>query len=710
MPAPSRRNRFARVVVAALTATLSSSIVVHPAGAQPDATATIQLVDQPVWHEPEDPLALSLRVANLGADTLAGFRLQVRVYGVARTRSDLHDRFEVDPTSIELGLLDISLDTEIAPGASTVVEIDDPVSALPALATTSEGGVYPLTVTLTDAQGLTSLDSITTQLLYFPSNVETPLNLVLLWPLADFPSRSAGGHFDVDPVAGGTALEAALGERGWLSGITTALGTRAGESLRFGLAPGPRLIDELRDMADGYTRVTDGEPVVVGPNESTSRAAATALDRLRDLLANDNLQAVLAPYALPDLPTLGDLEHANAQLTAAESALDDALGTTVGRGWVFPPGGRLDEPTLEGLRSSDAAASTFLAADSMEPPALDASSTCREDFEGITYTCPVILTTTAGRARGFVLDSELQQRFGSLVNEPGERVGLQRLFAELAMIFFELPGTERVIAVAVPPLWHPPPGVARQFVRTISQGPWLRSRTPRGGLHLGIGAAERALVGDSVPVRGAPDPGYVAEVQEAAEIVESFARMRPPEPLIQRLRRDVLVAESRLWWNDATTLSIGESYATGAREEVERELSKISIGGRRNVTLTSRRGEVPLLLVNDTGYDVSLEVQLVAEGRDIEISENVIRGSFPPGTSPLPFEASARSSGGFRVRVRVQTADGYPVHETFISVRSTEFNEIALGITIGALAFLILFYIFRGARRRRLAHDEAAAE
>lgn len=709
MPAPSRRSRFAGAVVAILTAALCASAL-PPAFAQPDATATIELVGQPVWHDPEDPLALRLRVSNLASDTLEGFRLQVRVYGAARTRSDLHNSFEIDSSSVESSSLPVEfLDTDVVPGSSTAVEIADPVSALPSLAAETEGGVYPLTVTLTDAQGFTSLDSITTQLLYFPSNVETPLNLVLMWPLADIPSRSAGGRFQGDPVSGETAIEQAMAERGWLTGITGALAGRAGQRLRFGLAPGPRLIDELRDMADGYTRVTDGEPTVIGPNEDTSRGAAAILDRFRALLENDNLQPVLAPYALPDLPSLEDLEHANAQLTAAESALD-VLGRSVGRAWVFPPGGRLDEPTLEGLRSSDAAASTFLAAESLEPPAPDATSSCREDFEGITYTCPVILTTTAGRARGFVLDPELQQRFGALVGDPGDRVAMQRLFAELAMIWAELPGTERVVALAAPPLWHPPPGVASMFVRTISQGPWLRSRTPRGGLHLGIGAAERALVGDALNPRSAPDDDYVGEVRDAAEIVESFARMRPPEPLIQRLRRDVLVAESRLWWGDASSLAVGESYATGAREEVERELAKISIGGRRNVTLTSRRGEVPLLLVNDTGYEVSLEVQLVAEGRDIEISEDVIRGSFPPGTSPLPFEASARSSGGFRVRVRVQTADGYPVHETFISVRSTEFNEIALGITVGALAFLILFYVFRGVRRRRLAHEGETSE
>jgi multiple antibiotic resistance protein len=50
------------------------------------------------------------------------------------------------------------------------------------------------------------------------------------------------------------------------------------------------------------------------------------------------------------------------------------------------------------------------------------------------------------------------------------------------------------------------------------------------------------------------------------------------------------------------------------------------------------------------------------------------------------------------------------------TISSTSFNEIALGITIGALAFLILFYVFRSVRKRRAPYDpdepdeEAAAE
>ena len=42
-------------------------------------------------------------------------------------------------------------------------------------------------------------------------------------------------------------------------------------------------------------------------------------------------------------------------------------------------------------------------------------------------------------------------------------------------------------------------------------------------------------------------------------------------------------------------------------------------------------------------------------------------------------------------------------------MRSTEFNEVALGLTFGALAFLVLFYVTRAVRGRRERAREGSA-
>jgi Family of unknown function (DUF6049) len=707
MPAshPFRRAVLATVIVGSLLCPPASRAV-----AQESSDITLTLVGQPTWHGRDDPLGLRVRVANEGLSTLEGFRLQIRAYSRTSSRSELHENFEIDPLRLELSSLPVDRpDIVIAPGTSTVVEVDAPLAALSSIAG-GEQGVYPVTVTVTDSAGFTALDTVTTQLLYFPDEVEVPLNAVVMWPLTEIPSRRAGGVFvanddDVVPI------ERAVAEDGWLTGILDALDSRNARGVRLGLVPGPRLIEELADMSDGFRR-EEGSTVrtLVASNPAAERAA-DVLGRLRASFGRTTLQPIHMPYALPDLTSIDDFEQLSAHVSSAEAVLEDVLDIPPESGWLFAPGGRVDEVTLERLRSSDVAASTVFSPDALEPEALDALSTCRQDFVGITYTCPIKVTTPAGTTRGYVLDNDLQQRFGALVTSPGDVGEMQKLLAELAMIHLELPGTaERVVAMAVPPLWHPSRSVAAKFVRTLATAPWIRTRTPRSGLHLGIGAIERELVTTAPRPRDEPDEAYASAVDEAADVVESFARLRPPIALVQRLRRDVLISQSLLWWGDDPQRTVlGASFASSAQKEVQNELDKIKIVGRTEITLASKRGTLPLSLQNSNDYPVTLEVHIESSDRDLELTQRTLEQTFEPGTTPLSVQIRSEASGRYPVRIRVTASDGFEVFETSISITSTEFNEIALGITVGALLFLVVFTLVRGSRRRRTAAAEGDA-
>ena len=694
-----------------LAALVLSSTLMVPVRAQEPGPVSITLVSQPIWHEPKDAFDLRLRVTNEGTTPLEGFHLQLRLFGAADSRSELHENFEVDPSLVESDSLRVDrADISVPAGSSTTVVVDEAIDEVGFLEAASESGVYPITVTVTDVDGLIALDTLTTQLIYLPTPIEVPLNLTFVWPLGDLPSRGAEGVFEADPATSTTRLEVALGEGGWLTGVAEALALPAAEDLHLGLAPEPRLIEEIGDMSDGYPRSDGGEARTVSPGNDVARAAATVLDQIRATLEAGDVQPILAPYSMPDLASLEDLEHLSSQLTAGEAVLEQTLRTTPGRAWIFPPGGRLDDAALEQLHASEAAASTFFSADSVEEPTEGADPACRTDFVGITYTCPVSVTTSAGRARGFVLDAELQERFTALKTFPADPLLLQRLFAEIMMIYTELPSVaDRVIALSAPPLWHPPPRVSARFVRALARAPWIKAVAPRAGLHLGIGAIERTLVPEADVIRTQPDDTYLQVIDEATDVVDSFGRLQPPDQLVQRLKRDVLVAQSRMWWGDDLTLQQGLEFAEQARREAEDELGKISIGGREDITLTSSKGPVPMVLENNTGYDVSLEIHIEYTGRDLEITDRIISDTFEPGATNLPIEASARASGIYPVQIRVTTSDGYEVYETSVRIRSTEFNEIALGITVGALAFLVAFYLFRSGRRKKasLAQDTA---
>lgn len=691
---PSRRS-FALVVALALTFASAA-----PARAQTDPDGIrLRLVGQPVWHSAEDDLGLVVRIENDSSTPLEGFSLQVRIFSVLTTRSDLEENLDVDPTSLESGLITMpAFDTTVLPGGIRVLRLDQPVTEFGALASAVEAGVYPLTVTLTDAGGLTELDSISTFLLYFPNDVDASLQIVPVWALAGIPARGPTGVFEPHPSEGTWELEEALGARGWIPEILASLATTAGRGVRLGIAAAPRTIDEIADMANGYERLGEGETTRVRAAAPIPRAATNALDGLGDLLRSGRAQPLLAPYSLPELPAIaGDLDRMQQQLSEAEEVLRSALDVTPGRGWIFPPGGRVDGPTLENLHGLDAAASTFFSSHSLAPvDPLDQS--CPPPFTGATYTCPVKVTTLGGTSRGYVLDDRLQERAAAMASDTG-RISLQRLFAETAMIWAEQPAVEdRIVPLVMPSSWHPPPRVASLFVRTLGRAPWITTLTPRSGLHRGIGAGAREL-GESHPATFLDAEPYSSSLLGAERALDNFARIEPPTEMLTQLRRDLLVAHSRVWGADEVMLAQGLAFARAVESEIDRQFSRISMEGRTQITLTSRTGDIPLVLKNGTGYDVTLEIEIFWTDLDLEIDPANLRQTFAPGTSALALEATARASGGVPVEVRIRTPDGDEIDSSLITIRSTEYNEIALAITLGALAFLVMFYLFRGMRR-----------
>ena len=318
----------------------------------------------------------------------------------------------------------------------------------------------------------------------------------------------------------------------------------------------------------------------------------------------------------------------------------------------------------------------------------------------------------SGVSRGFVGDQNIAERLASLQTGTDDRVYLQQFFAETSMIHEELPNvSDRVIQVTMPSLWHPTPRLARILLTGLNDAPWLRTLTPDQGLQVGDGE-RREIVESADELDNTPDDTYFTNVSEADEIVDSYGTMVPPaSDRLRRLTRNVLVAESRTWFRDPVT---GDDYALDSKTEALEEMEKVSVAVAEGTTFTSRSGEIQLLLSNDATYPMKVAVRFDSTG--LEFDRGTIIDTYEPGNRPLTVEANATRSGSFPLAVHLETVDGYTISTTQVTISSTSFNEIALGITIGALAFLILFYVFRSVRKRRAPvepdepDEEAAAE
>ena len=706
---------------------------------EPTPEASVELVHQPLWHGPGDALDIRLRITNTGDSPLAGFLVSVAAHARVPTRSDLELVFDgvlgfeaSRYTNEELG------EAELDPGASATVALTDRIANLPSLAAVGpdEGGVYPLTISLVDASTGAVLDSLSTPLVYYPEPPETALNVVLVVPLNDLARPAPDGSFPAD-ASGSSPLEAAVGESGWLTAMLSSLerwtrpeppplvaaprrardrrGRRPPKPappeprVRVALAPTPRLLEELADMANGFQRQQGEDRDGVRPSAPAPQAAAEALQNLRTLVRRPGVQPLLVPYSFPDLPYTRSLEQVADEVAEASSVYQTTLSTRVGGRWLYPPAGRLDEPTLDRLRSLGTADRTFFYPEALVSPDLEQAS-CPTTFG--SWLCPVHVNTVRGPTLGYVTDTGIQTRFSALERAGDDAADLQNLFAETAMLREEAPGvTGRVLQATIPSLWRPRPGLFDRLIGGLATAPWLKTWTPVEGLQQATEPRVRRVVEAAAPASGAPNEATLELVDEAEAVVESFGHLidnpgaSTESALFQRLSRNVMVARSRSWWSDPAFGPVAVGYATNSREEAERNLSQVSIAAE-DITLTSSQGLIQVLVFNENPYPVTVVVHLDSPKLDLE-QTTIEQRVAPASVRKVEVEATTQASGTFPLFIRLETSDGYDVAEASISVSSTEFNEVALGITFGALGFLILFYAFRVMRGRR--HSQAGA-
>ena len=682
----------------------------------------LRLLRAPVWYEPGDTLGIRLRIDNNTSVPLNGFQIRVGVDSRLVTRSDLHLSFG-EAAGFEASATAIPFDQSIPAFGSRRVTLKEPLATFSALVG-AENGVYPSSLSLLDSVG-TVRSSLSIPLILYSTLPETPLNLVLLLPLNNEPVRAPDGTFTLSEGPAGELAEA-LAERGWLTGWLAALeeateepeppperrGRRKKdrpeppappEPLALALTLTPRMLEEISDLADGFER-EDAEPI--GPAASTPQAANSFLRRLRTLLAErPSLQPVLTPYAFPDLPTLveeGPFEHPFDQLRVGQTETNETLGIELDETWLFAPAGRLHAASLEQVQRWGASR-TFFSPNSLVPSVTPDSSGCPAPV--LSFTCPIVVETLNGPVTGYVADQGMSERLALLQSQPEDRVLLQRFFAETVLIREELPAiADRVVQATIPSLWHPTPQMSRVLLNGIRGAPWLRTVTPDDGI-LGK-PVEKQVVDDAEQIQNVPDFTFFALLDETGEMVESYGSLVSPEsPRLLRLRRNALAAESRSLWREPER---AEELVRASGAEAAAEMEKITLEGAPEITLTSRQGELPIVLSNEAGYPVDVEIELFSD--NLEFKEVAVRQTFEPGRHPLTLEATAQASGAFPLRVVVRSPEGgYEIASKDILIRSTQLNRIALGITVGALAFLILFYASRPFRRRKRTAEESLA-
>src|SRR5262249_40539832 len=156
---------------------------------------------------------------------------------------------------------------------------------------------------------------------------------------------------------------------------------------------------------------------------------------------------------------------------------------------------------------------------------------------------------------------------------------------------------------------------------------------------------------------------------------------------------------------------------TAGRARARAEVAKIELGvnqflgrlhvpaGNSTITLTARKGEIPVTFLNETGQQLRVRVRLRSDKLIFPDGDERLL-DLPPRSLTVRFGVETRSTGTFPMTLTVMSPDGnLQIQRTEVRVRSTFVSNVGLFLTIGAILFLVLWWgnDFRRRRKRRAA-------
>ena len=654
-------------------------------------TVTLERLE-PRDLRPDTPIRVTALLRNTGPGDTGPVTVRLRRGQVLDTRGELQAADTAPPSTSAAGAPSQQLPVSLAPGASRRVTYETTPADL-SLYGSSSIGVYPLALTVQAADSGVELGRVQTLLPYLPADT-APTRIALLWPLLDGPRRVTGTPAGEPEVFTSDLLARSVGPGGRLDGLLTAA-EQAPPEVRLTLLIDPETIEALSRMTTGYRVVIDGRATLGrgGP------AAAAWLGRLRAVAPRHLV--VATPYADPDLVALergGDGTTGRFQQPDLDATVR-VLGGRVDTRVSWPPGGQLTDTALDDVVAQGASAVV------LDPTALPQAPVPESLDRTPSGVSP--LPALSGQAVALVSDPTVQ----SLVNSGalrrngfagGPRLAEQRLLAELAMITAEGPNDSRTLVLTPPRRWDPPPAYATALAADLGRLSWLTSvdaltaaGTPpvdRGPLSYPPAAARREVPAEQIgtlrTVRS-----RVTDFRGALDNADANAELGPYGDALRR-------AGSSAWRDNPAG---GQRYVAQLLRRIDSLRGQVTMSSPATGDYTLASADSPLLVTLENRLAVPVNVRLRMETPAGFTTSDVGVVRIPAGDKrTVKVPAQVKRTGTFAVRGQLTTpAGGALGKEIRVSVRSTAYGGLALGITGLAFAVLVGAVLFRLLRRLR---------
>lgn len=674
-------SRTAPVAIAVTAALLAVGVAATglpaPAGAAGDPPPTTGGGSEPgfelvamdrAWMAPGETAVLELAVDD---DTGAAVEIAV----IAHQAIDSFTSFERTLTGAGLGstvpggAIGFPL-AELPRGAAgtRVLELglQDPALPDPNRLPLDRTNVYPLEFELRDDDGNVLAEFVMPLVVAAPNPDGSPimgekLRVAWVWPLVAPPARRPFGEPEPDVVE-------QLAPEGRLGRQATALA--AAPDLSFTVAPGPETLEAWTEMA-----VDDAE-------------LAGGLDAMETVLRTN--QVLAGPYVPVNVPSLvaGGLEsQVGAELAHGTDTLSTFLGT------------RVDPRTLL-VDPLDAAALVNLRGANVDRVIVDGDAVVPIDSQ-FTPARPFDLTSQGRTVEAVATDRGVSAPLTSEDDSPALRA--QQFLAALSVVALEQPNAARGVAIANPASWDPPAELLEPAVAGLRGHPLLVP-VAVDQLFAQVPTArdddDERLQRQLEPYLPPPPPIPVAEHERArAELDSLRSLIGGDDPRIAQGDRALLVSLSSAYERPG-----GRERARAALGVIgfttNDLLSQIRVPVGSTITLTARRGEIPVTFLNET--DLTLRVRVRLESDRLFFPDGAERELvLAPRNTTVRFTVESRGSGTFPLQLTVTSMDeGLVIQSTRVRVRSTFVSGVGVFITVGAAVFLAGWWLLHFRRRR----------
>lgn len=594
--------------------------------------------------------------------------LAVAVHGRLTSRSrfvrTLAGTVQGSPLKVETRPL-TQLGADPAGALSVQLPVQDPALPRdPARILLSRQGVYPVRVELRELGGGEVLAGFTTHLIYTPDNPDRQaLGIAMVLPFHAPPTTGSGDS-------------RAVPELGPLNELAGAL--VAHRSVPLTVDPTPETVEALA--------------------EAPSAQGDEVLADLRAALVER--QVVSSTYVVTEPRSLlaADLrDELTAQRARARQVLGEVLGVRADpRTWVLSDG--LDDRLLDLARASQV--------DRLVVPEAALQPTDRP----VTLAQPFALESrrSAQTVAALAADPGLSGHFDSDPDrdEAGPVLAAHQFLADLAVIHFDSPGTERAAVAVAPHRWKPHPAFLETLLSGVAQSPLVEPVTLDQAF--AVDAAETATGRRLVRrVAEADDPPPLSgrAIRSARQQLDAFGSLvEPGNPVEIALDRSLLSSQAA-GLSPARRRALIESVDTG----IAAQFARVSLPGNRSVTLTARTGEIPITIQTDLEYPVRATLRVESDKlafpdgsrREVELANT---------NTTERFSVRARTSGAFPVRVILESPEGDLVlGRSLFTVRSTAASGVGVALSVGAVGFLAVWWAGHVVQARRRNREDSPA-